>query len=178
MIIKIGTENPSKVTAVMEAFAEYKEFDDAKFYSIKTDSGVSDQPKTLIETIEGARNRAMNAFNRCDISIGLESGLMNVPYTNTGYFDICIATIYDGKNYYSGAGPGFEYPKKVISDIINTGMNATDSFYKNEYTTKKNIGAEEGIVSVVTKGVIDRKEYHKLSIIMALIQYRNKDMYI
>jgi inosine/xanthosine triphosphatase len=178
MIINIGTINPTKVDSVKEAFSLYDKFNEAKFIPLKVSSNISDQPVTLEETIKGAKNRAVNAFKNCEYSVGLESGLFKVSETNTGYIDICVAVIYDGKNYFIGLGPGLEFPKLVIKDILEKGMNATDSFYKNNFTNKTNIGYEEGIVSIMTCGAIDRKEYHRLSVIMALAQLLNKDKYI
>ncbi|HIH31365.1 TPA: inosine/xanthosine triphosphatase [Candidatus Woesearchaeota archaeon] len=178
MIINIGTKNPSKIAAVKEAFLLYNEFNNAEFKEINADPGVADQPISLNEVIEGAKNRAINCFNNCEYSVGLESGLMKIPNTNTGYADICVCVIYDGKNYFLGLGPGLEFPKAIVKDIIENGINAADSAHKNRLTNSKNIGDEEGIVGILTRGIIDRKEYHKYSVIMALLQVLNKELYI
>jgi len=178
IIVNIGTVNPTKIAAVKEAFSLYKEFSNVKFIPIKVHSKVSDQPIKLKDTIKGARNRAKDSFKNCDYSIGLESGLFKIKEANTGYMDICIAVIYDGKRYYMGFGPALEFPKLVIRDILEKGMNSTDSFYHRGYTTKKNVGYEEGIIGVLSRNILSRKEYHKYSIIMALVQLINKRMYL
>lgn len=54
---------------------------------------MSDQPKSLKETISGAMNRSRNAFSDCQFSFGLESGLMAVPFTKTGYMDVCVCVL-------------------------------------------------------------------------------------
>ena len=77
-----------------------------------------------------------------------------------------------------GFGPALEFPKLVIRDILEKGMNSTDSFYHRGYTTKKNVGYEEGIIGVLSRNILSRKEYHKYSIIMALVQLINKRMYL
>ena len=178
MKIHIGTKNPSKITAVKEAFLLYEEFANAEFVSMTADSGVSDQPKSLNEVITGAKNRAKISFKNCEYSVGLESGLMKVADTNTGYVDVCVCIIYDGENFFLGMGPGLEFPKNVVKDIFENGMNASDSTRKNGLTESEYIGHEEGIVGILTRGKINRKEYHKSSVIMALLQVLNKELYI
>jgi len=76
MKIVVGSTNPSKIAAVREVFSTYASFEDAEIIGVNAASEVSDQPKTSAETIQGAINRANNAYNhaKCDYSIGLESG--------------------------------------------------------------------------------------------------------
>ncbi|MEM4638237.1 MAG: inosine/xanthosine triphosphatase [Candidatus Woesearchaeota archaeon] len=179
--INIGTKNPSKINAVKEAFLIFDEFKDSRFNSVSTSSGVSEQPTSLSEVIKGAKNRAKNAFNafsKCNYGVGLESGLMKVSETNTGYFDICVCAIYDGKKFFLGLGPGIEFPKKIIKEIISNKMNASDAALKTGLTKSNYIGYEEGLISILTKGAMNRKEYHKYSVIVALAQIVNKNLYI
>ena len=97
--IKIGSQNKVKIGAVTEILRDYPHLAHAALESVDASSEVSDQPKSLDETIQGATNRARNAFRDCDYSIGLESGLMLVPNTKTGYMDVCVCAIYDGKEF-------------------------------------------------------------------------------
>ena len=110
--INIGTKNPQKIDAVKEVLIEYPDFKDSKINGIAADSKVSEQPKSMDETITGAINRAKNCFLNCDYSIGLESGLMKVPYTKTGYMDFTACAIYDGNKIHLGFSSAFEYPIK------------------------------------------------------------------
>src|SRR3989344_2432928 len=87
MRIIVGTTNSAKVAAVQEILKEYPHLADARVSSVKTESGVADQPKSLGETVDGAINRARAAFQDCDFSVGIESGLMEVPKTKSGYME-------------------------------------------------------------------------------------------
>ena len=81
MLISIGTRSVPKVTAITRAFSKYPELwlsreDEIKYIimpkEVRKDenagqqkdnfSGVSCNPMTLSETIEGAKNRAKNAY--------------------------------------------------------------------------------------------------------------------
>lgn len=81
MLISIGTRSIPKITAVTRAFSRYPELwinnsdkieyvimpkeerkDEAKGQEKDNFSGVSCNPLTISETINGAKNRAKNAF--------------------------------------------------------------------------------------------------------------------
>jgi len=99
MKIKVGTKNKAKLDAVVEILKDYSHLKNAEVEGVEVSSGVANQPKSLEETINGAVNRAKKSFKKCDYSIGLESGLMHVPQTKSGYMDVCVCAIYDRKEY-------------------------------------------------------------------------------
>lgn len=178
MKINIGSVNPVKVEAVREAMACYPRFANSEVSALDVKSNVSAQPKSLEETINGAINRAKEAFNGCNYSFGIESGLMHVPKTKTGYMDVCVCAIYDGGNHYLGLSEAFEFPPSVINIIEIKDTEANDAFYRAGLTKKRKIGSEEGAIGLLTNGLITRKEYTKHTIHMAMIQVINKKLYI
>jgi inosine/xanthosine triphosphatase len=170
MNIRVGSTNKVKVEAVRELLQEYSHLKHASVEGFKADSDVSDQPKTLDETIQGAMNRARHSFNGCDYSIGLESGLMVVPHTKSGYLDVCVCAIYDGNEFHLGLSSAWEFPdKKVMEIIINEGLDMSQAINKAGMTNNPNIGSEAGAIGLLTKGKVDRKEYTKQALRMALI---------
>lgn len=77
MKIAVGTTNPAKLEAVKKTFDV-----NAKIFSIKVASGVSEQPFSDEETVKGAINRAKAsqlAFSS-DVGIGLEGGVTETPF--------------------------------------------------------------------------------------------------
>ncbi|MBW3001613.1 inosine/xanthosine triphosphatase [Candidatus Woesearchaeota archaeon] len=175
MIINIGSKNPAKTTAIEEAVRNYDCSNDAEFCHIKADSEVADQPRSFEETFRGAKNRAKNAFNACDLSVGLESGIMEMPENIHMNFTVCA--LYDGKKYFLGISSGFVIPTKVIDGIINQGLEMQDAVYKAGLTHNPKIGSDEGIIGVLTKGRLPRKDYAKQAVFMALTQMYNQDLY-
>jgi len=75
MIINIGSLNKVKIQAVREAIKRYDFWREAEVKGVDVNLGVSRQPKTLEETISGAKDRAYNAFFDCECAVGLESGI-------------------------------------------------------------------------------------------------------
>ncbi len=170
MKIIVGTENKAKVDAVEEILHDYSHLATAEVLSCSVESGVGDQPLSLEETVNGSRNRARNAFLNCDYSIGIESGLMKVPYTKSGYMDVCIVAIHDGKDTYLGMSSGWEFPNpELVRLMIEEGLNMTEASNKVGLSNDKKLGSAQGAIGVVTKGRVDRKEYTKQALRMALI---------
>lgn len=169
MKIIVGSKNQVKVGAVKELLLDYPHLEAADVSEVEVPSGVSDQPKSLTETVDGAMNRAKGAFVGCDYSFGLESGLMAVPSTKSGFMDVCVCAIYDGKEFHLGLSSAWEAPREVTEHMINGNMNMNDAAVKAGYTENPNIGAAEGLVGIMTKGRLTRKEYTKEAIRTALI---------
>jgi inosine/xanthosine triphosphatase len=168
--IKVGSVNKAKLEAVSELLLDYSHLKDSVVEGISVSSDVSDQPKTLDETIIGASNRARHAFVECNYSIGLESGLMVVPNTKSGYMDVCVCAIYDGKEFHLGLSSAWEFPdKKVMELIINEGLDMSQAINKAGMTNDPKIGSNAGAIGILTKGRVDRKEYTKQALRMALI---------
>lgn len=170
MKIKVGTKNKAKIDSVIEIMEEYPHLKDSEIEGVSTESGVSDQPKSLEETINGAINRAKNIFVDCDYSIGLESGWMSVHKTKSGYMDVCVCAIYDGRECHLGLSSAWEFPNPEITNLImKDGLDTTQAINKVGMTTNKNIGSEEGAIGLLTKGRMNRKEYTKQALRTALI---------
>lgn len=180
MVIAIGSTNKVKVQAVEEILKEYPEFAAAKVVSVSTQSGVSEQPLSLEETILGAKNRAKNAFEAsqpCRYGFGIEGGLCPSPGTRTGFMALNICAIFDGTHHYVGFTPGFEVPPEILKFVLNQKMDLSQACFHSGITSKEKVGASEGLIGILTKGRTDRKRYMKECIAMALVQIENSLWY-
>lgn len=170
MKINIGTTNKAKIEAVCEILKEYPHLSAAEVAGVQTDSGVSDQPKSLDETIEGAMNRARTAKGDAEYGLGIESGLMAVPNSKSGYMDVCACMIYDGKEFHLGLSSAWEFPDPNVTKLmLEKGMDMSQAANHVGLTNNPAIGSAEGVISLLTNGKIDRKEYTKQALRMALI---------
>lgn len=177
MIINVGTSNKAKLEAVTETIADYPDLAKAKVRSSKVSSNVQDQPKSLEETIKGAMNRARNAFIGCDLSIGIESGLMAVPYTKTGYMDVCVCAIFDGTEFHIGLSSAFEYPKAMTDMVLQENIDITQAANRLGFSANPALGSYEGMVGILTKGRVNRKAHAKQALITALIHLEHKHLW-
>ncbi|MCF7794847.1 inosine/xanthosine triphosphatase [Patescibacteria group bacterium] len=173
MNINIASKNPVKIEALKEMLLDYKHLQNARVESIDVSSGVSDQPKSLEETITGAKNRARKAYSECDYSFGIESGLITVPYTKSGYMDVCACAIFDGSEYHLGLSSAWEAPERVSKLMLEDGLDMNEAAYKAGYTDNMKVGSAQGLVGIMTKGRLTRKEYTKEAIRTSLIHIDN-----
>jgi len=170
MRVAVGTQNKAKIEAVKEILKDYSHLKDADVFGVDVQSEVSSQPLSLDETVSGAMNRASNAFHNCNYAIGIESGLMTVSAAKSGYMDVCACAIFDGNEYHIGLSSAWEFPDISIMKLMTEEkMEMKEAVQKAGLTQNTNIGSEEGAIGILTKGRLDRKEYAKQALRMALI---------
>ena len=179
MIINIGSKNKIKIAAVKDAVKLYPDlFPNVEIVAVDVNVDLFGHPKNLEETIGGAIKRAEESFKGCDYSFGLEGGLMNASSCKTGFMEVGACAIYNGKNFYIGLSPAFEWPKSVVEFILSSKGDASQAFKQLGLTSEEKLGAiPGGIVGFLTKGKLTREDFTKYSIIMALINLENKNLY-
>ena len=177
MRINIASKNPVKVEAVREVVGAYGLLRGSEISSLEVGSGVSEQPKSLEETVQGAINRAMRSFKDCNYSFRIESGLMSVPQTKTGSMDLCVCVIYDGAKYHMGLSCAFEFPPVVTKMIHEQGIDANEAFYRCGLTKDRKMGSSDGAIGLLTNGRMTRKDYTKQAVQMALIHLEHPKLY-
>ena len=94
---------------------------------------------------------------------------MAVPNTKTGFMDVCVCAIYDGSEFHLGLSSAWEAPAQVVHHMVHDGLDMNQAAFKAGLSTNPQLGAAEGLVGVVTKGRLTRKDYTKESIRTALI---------
>ena len=169
----VGSKNPVKFNATKNILT--KIYKDIELKSLEVDSGVSNQPFGLDETIKGAVNRAKNAYiNWADMSVGIESGLMETPSTLTGYIDLQWCAIFDGQKITIGASSGFEYPPAVIEEVMS-GIEVGDVM--DRITGVKSLGQKKGAVSYLSRDMLNRTKNTEQCVLTAMIPRMNNEMY-
>jgi inosine/xanthosine triphosphatase len=177
--INVGSTNITKIQAVKDAVALYPNlFPNPEVIPVDVSVEQFGHPKSLTETIEGAIARAKQAFTDCDYSFGLEGGLMEVPYSKTGYMEVGACALFDGENIHLGLSPAYEWPIEITKMILSEQADASSAFKKLGYTEQEKLGAQSGgIIGALTEGRMNREDFTKYSIIMALIQLEKPEYY-
>ena len=174
MIIRVGSINRTKFQAVDGLFRDSGLFgSDLEVVGVDVKPGISRQPLSLEETLLGARNRAVLAYDKSDYGVGIEDGLMHFPQIRTGYLNVCVAVIYDGTKSYEGLSPGFQIPRPVLGLIKDKALTLSEAFREAGLTNIDNIGAEKGVIYPLSGQTIDRGTYTKLALMMALVDLNN-----
>ncbi|MDL2286305.1 DUF84 family protein [Desulfococcaceae bacterium OttesenSCG-928-F15] len=166
---RLGSMNPVKKEALAQVLAESGRFLNVEVCNMDADSGVSDQPMGFEDTLLGARNRASASWS-ADFSfgVGIESGIIPVPLTKSGYMNLTSCVLFDGKEFFTGLGPAFELPEAVVGFILEEKMELDSAIKAAGLSNNPRIGYSEGLIGLLTKNVITRMHYTKPAIHMAL----------
>ena len=175
MKILVGTKNPGKVKGAELAFKHY--FNDFEIEGISVNSEVSEQPIND-EIYIGAKNRVANLKKyakennlKADFYVAIESGMTK---RLGNWLIINIAYIEDSNGIKSwGSAPGFPVPKKYLAKIKKTDLaTVMDNIF-----AKKDLRSKNGVIELLTKGVITRIDATEEAFVMALISYINGDLW-
>ncbi len=178
MKINIATGNPVKINMLKEVVSDYPILSGSEVVALGgISSRVGDQPMTMDETIQGAVNRAKAAFKDCKYSFGVESGLMKVPQSKSGYMNVTACAIFDGDKISLGLSSAFEYPLEVTNLVLKEKIVIAHAFHQLGLFENKDLGTGIGGIGLLTKGRLPRKDYAKESVRNALIHLENKEWF-
>lgn len=150
--VVVGSGNPVKEAAVSETLGDRADQVTRKV----VDSGVSDQPRSHSETLQGAETRAVRAFDAgdYDLGIGLEGGITEPEFTSGTYL-IMWGVATDGDRIGRAAGPQFQLPHSVAKSV-HEGRELGPAL--DDHLGREGTKYEEGAAGVISKGLTDRSE--------------------
>jgi len=171
IVVAVGSKNPAKVSAVKKVFKEF--FKEVKVFGLPVDTSVSKQPLNM-ETIVGAHNRAKRALEvgEADYGVGIEGGLMELGgrWYNLGF----VVIINRREETGTGTSGWFECPKTVL-DEVRKGRELADAF--DEVSGARDSRNELGVIGILTKNRITRKDLYVHGVYMALIPFINRELW-
>lgn len=177
MRVGVGSKNKTKVNAVAELLLEYPMFEGAEVLGVNIMVDEFGHPKNIDETVAGAIDRARQAYVGNDYGFGIEGGLMAIPHTKTGYMEVAVCTIYDGTQIHLGLSEACEWPKVAIVGILNKGLDGSQAMKAAGLTKHEKLGEHEGLISILTKGRMNRTQFNKSAVKMALLHLENPELY-
>lgn len=170
----MASENPVKVQAVKNGFGRMFPDQEFEFVGILVPSNVASQPIGNDEILLGAKNRVDNASNgikNADFYVGIEGGVENIK----GEMGVFAWVVIKSADKYSRAKTGtFFLPKRVV-ELVKKGkeLGEADDIVFGRHNSKQKNGA----VGILTGDVIDRTGYYTEAVILALIPFKNIDLY-
>ncbi len=173
--IIVASKNPVKINTTLAGFLQMFPDEQFEVEGVSADSDVADQPMTEEETLQGAFNRAQNVRKIAtsgDFWVGIEGGLEEVSGSLEAFAWIVVIG-NDGK-VGKGRTGSFFLPEKV-AELIRQGMElgtADDLVFK-----KENSKQSTGSVGILTGDVLTRTTFYEPAVILALIPFKNPDLY-
>lgn len=170
----VGSANPVKrqaVTATLERL-----FGEGSFAvsSASADSGVSDQPLSNEETLQGARNRAANARLKApeaDLWVGVEGGIED---TTHGMIAFAWVHALTAETRGDGRTASFFLPPKV-AELVRRGMELGEA--DDMVFGRSNSKQKEGAIGILSGGVLDRAGLYEHGVLAALLSLKNRGLY-
>ena len=164
MKIVVGSTNKAKVQAVQQSIPTSWELS-----TINVPSGVSNQPFSDEETIQGAITRASNALEQTDasVAIGLEGGVVETPY---GLF-LCnwaALKVKETQKTYIAGGARIPVPEEVAVKL-RAGQELGPVM--EEYTSVHDVRSNEGAIGIFTNAKITRSTMFSHIIDLLIGQY-------
>ena len=175
MIVVVGTENTSKLKAVHLGFQAVFPETFFEILGVEAQSGVSKQPMSEAETLEGAGNRALNAQKAhpdADFWFGIEGGLSELP---DGALISYAWIVVLGKEKQGKARTAAYLLPQEICALVRSGMELGDA--DDLVFGKKNSKQTSGGVGLLTKGLIDRADLYAMAVKLALIPFVQDDLF-
>jgi inosine/xanthosine triphosphatase len=175
MKVIVASENPVKINAIRAAFAEMFPDELFDFGGVTVLSGVSDQPRDDEETLRGAMNRLAAveaAAPDADYWAAIEGGVEDKG-GEMEVFAWIVVKDTKGRVGKGRAGTFFVPPR--VAALIRGGMelgHANDAVFN-----KKNSKQGAGAVGLLTDDLITRTTYYIHPAILALIPFKNPELY-
>lgn len=172
--IIISSKNPVKIKATIDGFRKMFPEQDFEIEGISVSSDVSDQPMSDSETMLGAYNRATKASanqSDADFWVGIEGGIEDKNLEMESFAWVVIKSL---NKVGKGRTGTFLLPEKV-SELIRKGKElgeANDIVFG--MTNSKQKG---GAIGILTNNLIDRSQFYTEAVILALISFKNEDLY-
>lgn len=174
MNIIISSKNPVKVQAVREAVHQMFPNETHAFEGISVPSGVSDQPMTDQETLQGAKNRTKQAKQvhpEGDLWVGIEGGIEPREAGMMAFAWIVV----EGKTQTGlGRSAGFMLPPEVCR-LISQGIELGEA--DDIVFGKSNSKQSNGAIGLLTQDRITRTTLYVPAILMALIPFARPELY-
>lgn len=173
--IIVASKNPVKIRAALEGFNQMFPEEAFDIEGVSVVSGVSDQPMSNAETLQGARQRVENAYvahTSADFWVGIEGGIEETHGEMEAFAWIVVKS-KEGKVARGRTGAFFLPPR--VAELVREGKELGEA--DDIVFGKTNSKQDNGAVGLLTDNAIHREHYYTHAIILALIPFKKKDLY-
>ena len=173
--IIVGSKNPVKIASALAGFQNM--FPDRSFSAdgLAVESGVSDQPMSSAETLQGAVNRAEQLPSLSPEShffVGMEGGIEIID--NRWFASAWMVILDSDGRRAQGKSALFALPPKV-KQLVESGLEL--GLANDQVFAEKNSKHAGGAIGSLTGGTISRQALYEHAMVAALIPFRNPSLF-
>lgn len=172
--IVVASQNPVKAQAARGGFQRMFPEEEFILRPLTVPSGVSEQPFSSEETLQGALQRAQVARQLdplADYWVGMEGGVEVHGQELCSYSWVAILS----HELTGKARSGTFFLPPAIADLVRQGMElgeADDHFFQQSNSKQKS-----GAIGILSGDVIDRAQLYEHAVVLALVPFKNQDLY-
>lgn len=172
--IVVASTNPVKIQAAANGFQRLFPGSELNVIAASVPSEVAHQPLSDKETLRGALNRSVNAqaaYPDADYWIGLEGGAQPMGQEMAAFAWIVVRS----PEMIGKGRTGTFFLPPAVAELIRQGkeLGEADDLVFNRSNSKQDNGA----VGLLTDNVIDRAQLYEQAVILALIPFKNEQLY-
>jgi len=174
MTIVVASQNPVKAEAVLSGFDRMFPGYGFKVETIEVDSGVENQPLSDQAARQGAQNRALEARSAIPSAhywVGVEGGCDTLDGEMIAFAWVVVLS---NEGLGSARTAHFKLPNQVKA-LVESGMELGDA--DDRVFGRENSKQKSGAVGLLTGDVITRKTLYEQAVILALIPFKQPDLY-
>jgi len=173
MRVVVASENPVKIKATEIGFKKMFPDSSFEFRGVSVSSGVSNQPMSRQETLQGALNRAQNALSgqtEADYVLGIEGGIEEVECRLEVF--AWVVVLHEGQIGRSQTGV-FYLPDEV-AQLVHAGkeLGEADDIVFGRNNSKQGNGS----IGLLTDDAYTRTDYYVDAVVMALIPFKKPEL--
>ncbi|HRF48937.1 MAG TPA: inosine/xanthosine triphosphatase [Anaerolineales bacterium] len=171
----VASQNPVKIAAARAGFARMFPDQIWETQGFDAPSGVSHQPMGDAETVAGAEGRctaARAAHPEVDYIVGIEGGCGEDP---AGLEAFAWVVVYDVLGRAGRARSGSFLLPPAVAELVRQGVElgvADDRVFGRSNSKQAN-----GAIGLLTGDVIDRLALYEHAVVLALVAFRNPELY-
>jgi inosine/xanthosine triphosphatase len=178
-IVIIASHNPVKLQAARKGFQRMFP-GEAHFEAVEAPSGENRQPRSDAETLQGAIGRATAAAvlrPEADFWVGIEGGVAEQCGQDEQGPELCafawVAVRSRDRLGMSRTGTFFLPP--AVAEQVREGkeLGEADDLVFGRSNSKQ----ENGAIGLLTGDVVDRRALYEQAVILALVSFRNAELY-
>ncbi len=188
IVVAVGSTRPPKVNAAKSAFqqiASVPEFLDSEFSfkACSAASGVSDTPRSVEETMLGAKLRVkslqeqINGGLTPDFWLGMEGGLFTIESPDFGrrvFLQSWVYAEHEGIGALGGS-PAIELPQVVLQAFGDKDFELADVM--DELSQRTNTRDKGGACAILTRSLMTRQGSFEQATLSALAAFYNSAIY-
>lgn len=174
MKIIVASKNPVKIESAKAGFIQMFSNQSCEVSGVSVPSGVSEQPLSDEETLQGATNRAeaaQIAIPEADYWVGMEGGITG----RNGEMEAFAWMVILSKNQKGMARTAGFFLPPPVTKLIHEGLELGDA--DDQVFGASNSKQKNGAVGLLTGDVMVRESLYTPAIVLALIPFKNDELY-